>query len=52
MINKVAYLMYNGFTGTDQFNADLNTVFGDFKNSGVSELVLDLRYNHLALPTP
>lgn len=42
---NIAYLMYNGFTGTDQFNQELNTVFGDFKNAGATELVLDLRYN-------
>lgn len=42
---KIAYLMYNGFTGTDQFNTELNSVFGNFKSAGVNELVLDLRYN-------
>ncbi|MDO5977672.1 S41 family peptidase [Flavivirga spongiicola] len=42
---KVAYLMYNGFTGTEQFNAELNDTFGTFKNANTTELVLDLRYN-------
>ncbi|MCF7568551.1 S41 family peptidase [Sabulilitoribacter arenilitoris] len=42
---KVAYLMYNGFTGTDQFNAELNDAFGTFKSANATELVLDLRYN-------
>ncbi len=42
---KVAYLMYNGFTGTDQFNAELNDTFGSFKSASATELVLDLRYN-------
>ena len=42
---QIAYLMYNSFTGTNQFNADLNTVFGVFKNANATELVLDLRYN-------
>ncbi|TGV02734.1 S41 family peptidase [Flavivirga rizhaonensis] len=42
---KVAYLMYNGFTGTEQFNAELNDTFGVFKNANATELVLDLRYN-------
>ena len=42
---QIAYLMYNSFTGTEQFNADLNTVFGTFKNANATELVLDLRYN-------
>ncbi|MGJ5643169.1 S41 family peptidase [Formosa sp. S-31] len=42
---KVAYLMYNGFTGTDAFDSQLNSVFGAFKSAGVTDLVLDLRYN-------
>lgn len=42
---KIAYLMYNGFTGTDQFNAELNDAFGTFKSANTTELVLDLRYN-------
>lgn len=42
---KVAYLMYNGFTGTEQFNAELNDTFGMFKSANATELVLDLRYN-------
>lgn len=40
---KVAYLMYNGFY--DQYNKDLNAVFGEFKAQGADELILDLRYN-------
>jgi len=42
---KVAYLMYNGFTGTDQFNAELNNLFSTFNGANATELVLDLRYN-------
>ena len=42
---KIAYLMYTGFTGTDQFNTELNDVFGEFKSGNATELVLDLRYN-------
>ena len=42
---KIAYLMYNGFTGTEQFNAELNDAFGEFKSANTTELVLDLRYN-------
>ena len=42
---KIGYLMYNGFTGTNQFNTELNTVFGSFKSNNINELVLDLRYN-------
>ncbi|WP_299116348.1 S41 family peptidase [uncultured Winogradskyella sp.] len=40
---KVGYLMYNQFNAS--FNNTLNNVFGDFQADGVSELVLDLRYN-------
>ena len=43
--DKVGYLMYNAFTGTNQFDSELNAVFGEFKAAGVTELVLDLRYN-------
>jgi len=40
---NVGYLMYNGFTvGSD---AELNSVFGDFKSNNVQHLILDLRYN-------
>ena len=42
---KVAYLMYNGFTGTNQFNAELNDIFSTYKSANATELVLDLRYN-------
>lgn len=40
---KIGYLMYNGFTSG--FNEELNDVFGQFKSDGVTELVLDFRYN-------
>ncbi|EAR01602.1 S41 family peptidase [Maribacter sp. HTCC2170] len=40
---KIGYLVYNGFT--NEFDEDLNNVFGDFKAAGVTNLVLDLRYN-------
>lgn len=42
---KIAYLMYNGFTGTNVFNSELNDAFGTFKSANATELVLDLRYN-------
>lgn len=47
---KVGYLVYNQFipgvsANPSQFDNELRTVFGKFKNEGVSELVLDLRYN-------
>ncbi len=40
---KVGYLMFNQFAGNS--GEPLNEVFGEFKSAGVSELVLDLRYN-------
>lgn len=40
---KVGYLMYNGFTGT--FDAVLNETFAMFKAEGISDLIVDLRYN-------
>ena len=40
---KIGYLVYNGFT--NEFDEELNNVFGDFKSSGVTNLILDLRYN-------
>jgi len=43
--SNVGYLMYNGFTGTDVFDSQLNSVFGDFASAGITDLVLDLRYN-------
>ena len=42
---KIGYLMYNGFTGTDTFDSELNAAFGTFKSEGITDLVLDLRYN-------
>ncbi|WP_340074449.1 S41 family peptidase [Leptobacterium sp. I13] len=40
---KIGYLMYNGFTRT--FDQQLNDAFGQFKADGITDLVLDLRYN-------
>ncbi|MDO4229751.1 MAG: S41 family peptidase [Capnocytophaga sp.] len=40
---KIAYLMYNSFVAN--FDEALNEAFGEFKNQGVTDLVLDLRYN-------
>ncbi len=40
---NIGYLVYNGFT--NEFDEDLNTAFGEFKAAGVTNLVLDLRYN-------
>lgn len=40
---KVGYLMYNGFTST--FDGVLNEAFGQFKSNGITDLIVDLRYN-------
>lgn len=42
---KVGYLVYNQFINNDLYHFELNNVFEEFVNKGVSELVLDLRYN-------
>ena len=41
--HKIGYLMYNSFTGN--FDDALNSAFGTFKADGITDLVLDLRYN-------
>ncbi|MCL2073314.1 MAG: S41 family peptidase [Marinilabiliaceae bacterium] len=48
--HKIGYLVYNAFVnGPDQksniYDKQLNEVFENFKNSQITELVLDLRYN-------
>lgn len=40
---KVGYLMYNQFAANS--GEPLNDVFGEFKSTGITDLVLDLRYN-------
>ncbi len=40
---NIGYLMYNGFT--NEYDEDLNDAFGTLKAAGVTDLVLDLRYN-------
>lgn len=42
---KVGYLVYNQFVNNNDSHRSLNRVFGDFRNQGITELVLDLRYN-------
>ena len=42
---KVGYLMYNQFVNSNAFHEELNNVFGRFNNEGISDFVLDLRYN-------
>ena len=40
---KIGYLMYNSFIAN--FDEELNAAFGEFSSEGVTDLVLDLRYN-------
>ena len=40
---KVGYLMYNAFTLN--FDPQLNAVFAEFLTNGVTDIILDLRYN-------
>ena len=40
---KIGYLLYAQFIGT--YNSDLDTVFQHFKDAGVTDLVVDFRYN-------
>ncbi|WP_299536219.1 S41 family peptidase [Ulvibacterium sp.] len=40
---KIGYLMYNGFT--NEYDEDLNNAMGELKSAGITNLVLDLRYN-------
>jgi len=41
--HKIGYLMYNGFYSS--FDNEPNNVILDLKNQGITDLVLDLRYN-------
>lgn len=41
--HKIGYLLYNGFYG--EYDTNLNAAFGQFRTEGVTDLVLDLRYN-------
>lgn len=40
---KIGYFVLESFISTSE--AELNTVFADFKSKGVTELIVDLRYN-------
>lgn len=47
---KIGYLVYNHFTSGDNsgpasYSTKLKNVFKDFKDKGVTKLILDLRYN-------
>jgi carboxyl-terminal processing protease len=41
--HKIGYLMYNGFYSN--YDIQLNEAFGTLKSQGITDLVLDLRYN-------
>lgn len=41
--HKIGYLMYNAFYSN--YDAKLNEAFGTLKSQGITDLVLDLRYN-------
>ena len=41
--HKIGYLMYNGFYAN--YDAQLNAAFAELKSQGITDLVLDLRYN-------
>lgn len=41
--HQIGYLMYNGFY--PNYEAELNNAFAAFQSQGITELVLDLRYN-------
>ncbi|CAM1333311.1 S41 family peptidase [Tenacibaculum aestuariivivum] len=40
---KIGYVMYNQFSSS--FDNQLNTVFSNFKNEAITDLIIDLRYN-------
>ena len=42
--HKIGYLMYTDFASS--FNNSLKDAFNKFKSKGITDLVLDLRYNH------
>ena len=41
--SKIGYLMYNGFYAN--YDTQLNAAFAELKTQGITDLVLDLRYN-------
>lgn len=42
---KIGYLSYARFSSTANSTAELTTIFNDFATNGVTDLVIDLRYN-------
>ncbi|MFT4016282.1 MAG: S41 family peptidase [Agriterribacter sp.] len=44
--NKVGYLVYNSFLGSiSTMKSRFNTLFSKFSSAGVSDMIVDLRYN-------
>jgi len=41
--HKIGYLVYNGFYSA--YDNELNNIFGEFSSQGVTDLIIDLRYN-------
>ncbi len=41
--NRIGYLVYNGFRAN--YNDELNTAIGQLASEGITDLILDLRYN-------
>lgn len=44
--NKVGYFVYNFFDKYSDTKTDLDNAFQSFKNAGINNIILDLRYNH------
>lgn len=42
---KIGYFVYNQFVNSNAYHEEMNNIFGTFKNDGISDLVLDFRYN-------
>lgn len=42
---KVGYLVYNSFINNNDYNAEMNDIFGEFNSEGINDFILDLRYN-------
>jgi carboxyl-terminal processing protease len=49
--SKIGYVVYNFFTndpgdGTMKYDLEFNNIIGKFKSQNITELIVDLRYNH------
>ncbi len=48
--HKIGYYVYNFFatgptSSSSQYNSEMDAIFADFKSQGITDLVVDLRYN-------